>query len=145
MAAAPSGEQRYRDLIEKIDPDIKKARLEDEKKTLSTLFLKAYTDAHSQTALTTRHRQALAEAPEVEDLTSDEIRQLNELLDRSKAAAHRVQLQLLVEGATEGQRQNDLMLEHWADELQRVVDELGKQAKIGVVEKDGEKKEGEPT
>lgn len=133
--ATNSTEERYRDLIEKIDPSIKKTRLDAEKKALSERFLEAYNDAHSQSKLTIRHRQAFEEAPKVGDLTEDEIRQANDLLGRSRVAAHRAALEQILDTSVEVERQRVLLMDHWALELERVVEELDKLAKVGVVEK----------
>jgi hypothetical protein len=127
-------EERYRDLIERIDPSIKKTRLETEKRALSERFLGAYADAHSQSLLTARHRQALEKAPKVDNLTPDEIRQVNDLLARSRAASTRAQLEEIVRIAAESERQASLIMEHWAEELERVMADLDKLAKVGVVE-----------
>jgi hypothetical protein len=137
--ASGDQEKRYRDLIEKIDPNIKKERLEAQRKTLSGHFLGAYKEYHSQAHLLARHRAALEEAPQVEDLTPDEVKQLNQLLGRSAAAAQRANLQEIVRVVTEQTRQAQLIMEHWADELEATVAELDTIAGVGAEkEKPGE-------
>jgi hypothetical protein len=137
--ASGDQEKRYRDLIEKIDPNIKKERLEAQRKTLSGHFLGAYKEYHSQAHLLVRHQSALEEAPKVEDLTPDEVKQLNQLLGRSAAAAQRANLAEIVRVVTEQTRQAKLIMEHWADELEATVAELDTIAGVGAEkEKTGE-------
>ncbi|KKN82266.1 hypothetical protein LCGC14_0310790 [marine sediment metagenome] len=87
-------EERIQRLLEKIDPTIRKNKLEEQKKQLEDRLMDAQSNFESQTRLTERHKQALKTAKNDDGKIRKEID-----LERAEAALGQTEdfLELVVE------------------------------------------------
>jgi len=104
-----NSEERFRALLEKIDPSIRKARLEKEREDREQQFLGLHSDLQSQRRLVERHRAALKQGT-------------------PESAAVLVQ-------AEENLRQLELITEHIAGELEAVQEQLAEMQVAGLPKK----------
>jgi len=100
-------EDRIRSILEKIDPSVRRARLLEQQKDLEQRFVDTCFGLENQRRLVARHVEALK--------TADTPTQRS-----------------IVEQATEGLRLQELLVEHLADEVERVQAALDEIQKAGL-------------
>ena len=126
----------FRELLEKIDPSFRKARLEaeldgdDQSVGLKRRFLAAYQDAQAQSRLVKRHEKALKDLSTPRGSASEE-----------EQASHRRILsvrQATMDQARENERVNWLYADHLREEVERVMEQLEEFNKAGLPPKPAE-------
>lgn len=110
----PSKEERYRDLMGRIDSGTRKAQLEEELKQIRTAFMETHSNAERQGAFVKKHELELAALKKKEPTTTQYV---------SREA--------IIDSAKERAAMLGLMVEHLADEVEKLegrikeIDEAG--------------------
>ena len=122
--------EKFRELLEKIDPSFRKARLEaeldgdDQSVGLKRRFLSVYQESQAQSRLVKRHEKALKDLPAPAGSASEE----------ERASCRRILgvRQATLDQARENERANWLFADHLREEIERVMGQLEEFSKAGL-------------